>query len=130
MGVRGEECFLEMKQAFAERSEAQAFSESEDKTRPPPKQSGCKDPVARVHLEAIRRNQGLYWMGEAGGNKQGDITTEQDASGWEEELGFVFQAHKTPFFAGCDVGGDISVIFGKDGPTLIQQAAWWKPGWR
>lgn len=58
-------------------------------------------------------------MGEAGRNKQGDVRAEQDATGWGEELGFVFQAHEAPF-AGCDVGGDISVIFGTDGLALIQ----------
>lgn len=45
--------------------------------------------------------------------------------GWEEELGFVFQ-----IFAGRDVGGDISVIFGTGGLALIQQSACWKPEWR
>lgn len=92
-------------------------------------QSGCKGPVARVNLEAVRRDQGLYRMGEAGGNKQADVRTEQGATrGWEEKPGFVFQAHKTPS-AGRDVGDDISVIFGTDSLALIQQSACWKLGW-
>lgn len=67
-------------------------------------------------------------MGEAGGNKQGDVRTEQGATGWEEEPEFVFQAHQAPF-TGRDVGDDISVIFGTDGLALIQQSACWKLGW-
>lgn len=59
----------------------------------------------------------------------GRVTSEQGAMGWEEELGFVFQAHTAPF-AGRDVGGDISVIFGTGGLALIQQSACWKPEWR
>lgn len=114
---------------FRERDPGIGFQRIGGQDPPTPKrtQSGCKGPVARVGLEAVGRGQGLYRTGEAGGNKQGDdVRTEQDAAGWMEGTGFVFQAP----FAGCDVGGDISIVFGTDGLAPLRQSACWKPGWR